>query len=44
MIKVNSNFGKLQGSYLFSETAKRINAHAQAHPEAERSSGWGSGM
>lgn len=35
MIKVNSNFGKLQGSYLFSETAKRINAHAQAHPEAE---------
>ena len=35
MIKVNSNFGKLQGSYLFSETAKRINAHAQAHPEVE---------
>ncbi len=30
---INKNYRKLQGSYLFSETARRTAAFAQAHPE-----------
>lgn len=30
---INKNYQKLQGSYLFSETAKRTAAFAQAHPD-----------
>ncbi len=33
MIKINENFNKLQASYLFSDIAKRVAAHQQAHPE-----------
>jgi len=33
MIKINENFQKLQASYLFSDIAKRVNAHQEAHPE-----------
>jgi len=33
MIKINENFNKLQASYLFSDIAKRVSAHQQAHPE-----------
>ena len=35
MVKVNENFLKLPGSYLFSEVARRINAYTAAHPQAE---------
>ncbi len=35
MAKVNQNYGKLPGSYLFSEIAKRTAAYAEAHPEAK---------
>lgn len=35
MIKTNGNFAGLQGSYLFSEIAKRIDAWTKAHPEAD---------
>jgi len=35
MIKINANFGKLQGSYLFSEIARRINAYKEANPSAD---------
>lgn len=35
MIKVNDNFCKLPGSYLFSEVARRVGAYSEAHPEAE---------
>lgn len=35
MVKVNDNFCKLPGSYLFSEVAKRVRAFSEAHPEAE---------
>ncbi|MCP3867503.1 MAG: LL-diaminopimelate aminotransferase [Gammaproteobacteria bacterium] len=33
MIKINENFLKLQASYLFSDIAKRVNSHQQAHPD-----------
>ncbi len=33
MLKVNDNFQKLPGSYLFSTIAKKVNAYAQAHPD-----------
>ncbi len=33
MIKINENFNKLQASYLFSDIAKRVAAHQEAHPE-----------
>ncbi len=33
MIKVNSNYGKLQASYLFSDIAKRVNAFIDANPD-----------
>mgnify|MGYP000944884745 CR=1 FL=1 len=35
MIKVNPNFSKLMGSYLFSEIAKRESAFIAAHPDAQ---------
>ncbi len=34
MAKVNANYQKLPGSYLFSEIARRTEVYAQAHPEA----------
>ncbi len=35
MLKVNENYLKLPGSYLFSNIAKKVNAYSQAHPEAK---------
>jgi len=35
MAKINENYLKLQGSYLFSEIAKRVNNFQQAHPNIE---------
>ncbi len=35
MIKINENFNKLQASYLFSDIARRVAAHQQAHPEQQ---------
>ncbi len=35
MVKVNENFLKLPGSYLFSEVARRIRVYSEAHPEAQ---------
>ncbi len=33
MFKVNENFQKLPGSYLFSTIAKKVNAYQEAHPD-----------
>ena len=35
MVKINENFLKLPGSYLFSEVARRIRVYSEAHPGAE---------
>lgn len=35
MFKINDNFCKLPGSYLFSEVARRLNAFKEAHPDIE---------
>ena len=35
MFKVNDNYLKLPGSYLFSTIGKKVNAYSQAHPEAK---------
>ena len=35
MTKVNQNFLKLPGSYLFSEIARRLAAYTAEHPEAK---------
>ncbi|SDB25758.1 LL-diaminopimelate aminotransferase apoenzyme [Pseudobutyrivibrio sp. YE44] len=35
MFKVNTNFQKLPGSYLFSTIAKKVAAYNEAHPEAD---------
>ena len=35
MAKVNSNYAKLPGSYLFAEIGRRTAAYAEAHPEAK---------
>ena len=35
MAKINPNYQKLPGSYLFSEIARRTAAYSQAHPEAK---------
>ena len=35
MAKINKNYEKLPGSYLFSEIAHRTAAYAAAHPEAK---------
>ncbi len=34
MVKINDNYLKLPGSYLFSEVARRIAAYTAAHPQA----------
>ena len=33
MVKVNDNYLKLPGSYLFSTIGKKVNAYTQAHPD-----------
>ena len=35
MVKLNENYSKLPGSYLFAEVARRTAAFAAAHPEAD---------
>lgn len=35
MIKINDNFQKLPGSYLFSEIARRVSAYSAQNPEAK---------
>lgn len=35
MLRVNENFQKLPGSYLFAEVARRVKAYQEAHPERE---------
>ncbi|MCD7835098.1 MAG: LL-diaminopimelate aminotransferase [Lachnospiraceae bacterium] len=35
MFKINDNYLKLPGSYLFSTIAKKVNAYSSAHPEAK---------
>ena len=35
MYKINSDYQKLPGSYLFSNIAKKVSAYQAAHPEAE---------
>ncbi|MEG1991515.1 MAG: LL-diaminopimelate aminotransferase, partial [Christensenella sp.] len=35
MFKVNDNFTRLQGSYLFSEIAHRLSDYTAAHPDEE---------
>ena len=38
MLKVNPNYEKLPGSYLFAEIARRVKEYTQAHPDADRKS------
>ena len=33
MVKVNDNYLKLPGSYLFSTIAKKVNAYTEANPD-----------
>ena len=33
MVKINANYLKLPGSYLFSDIAKKVGAYTAAHPE-----------
>ena len=35
MLRVNENYLKLPGSYLFSTIGKKVSAYAQANPEKE---------
>ena len=35
MAKINENYGKLPGSYLFAEIARRVAAYSAEHPEAK---------
>ena len=35
MFKINDNYLKLPGSYLFSNIAKKVEAYSQAHPDKE---------
>ena len=35
MVKINDNYAKLPGSYLFSEVARRISVYSAANPEAK---------
>ena len=35
MFTINENYGKLPGSYLFSNIAKKVNAYTAAHPDAD---------
>lgn len=34
MVKANTNYGRLQGNYLFSTIAKKVAAYTEAHPDA----------
>ena len=34
-MRINENFAKLPGSYLFSEIARRVAAYTGEHPEAD---------
>ena len=35
MARINANYGKLPGSYLFTEVGRRVREYKAAHPEAE---------
>ena len=35
MLRVNDNFQKLPGSYLFAAVARRVKVYQEAHPERE---------
>ena len=35
MVRINENYQKLQGSYLFSTIAKKVNEYAAANPSAK---------
>ena len=35
MVRINENYGQLQGSYLFSTIAKKVNEYAAANPDKE---------
>ena len=35
MFKVNDNYQKLPGSYLFSTIAKKVNAYQEANPDID---------
>ncbi|RKX92407.1 MAG: LL-diaminopimelate aminotransferase, partial [Spirochaetes bacterium] len=35
MIRLNNNYSKLQTGYLFVEISRRVNAHAENHPESK---------
>ena len=35
MLRVNDNFQKLPGSYLFAEVARRVKVYQEAHPDRE---------
>ena len=35
MFKINDNYQKLPGSYLFSTIAKKVNAYSAANPEKQ---------
>mgnify|MGYP002796511588 FL=1 len=35
MVKINENYLKLPGSYLFSTIAQKVAAYTEAHPEAD---------
>ena len=35
MFKINDNYLKLPGSYLFSTIAKKVAAYSEAHPDAD---------
>lgn len=43
LLRVNDNFQKLPGSYLFAEVARRVKVYQEAHPD-RRSSAWASAM
>ena len=38
MFKINDNYLKLPGSYLFSTIAKKVAAYTEANPDAKRRS------
>ena len=35
LLRVNDNFQKLPGSYLFAEVARRVKVYQEAHPDRE---------
>ena len=35
MFKINENYLKLQGNYLFSEIAKKVDRYSKSHPDRE---------